>query len=177
MSVKIAFKAIVILYLAYFGWQIVSARDFFQFSEVSYLKHVDIVFHEAGHTLFALFGDIVYTLAGSFFQVLVPAFFAGYFLFYRKELFSAGILLFWTAESMTDAAFYIADAQKTIIPLLGNQDGGAQGHDWNHLFTLFGILEKTDAIAGIAFFFSWLVFAGAFITMSYSLYREMKSKD
>lgn len=57
------------------------------------------------------------------------------------------------AESFVDVGYYVADAQKTMLPLLGNSEGGPDGHDWNYLLNTLGILDKTDAIAGAAFFF------------------------
>ena len=84
---KILFKIAIFIYLLYFAFQILSAQDFYQFARVDYLKNVNIVFHEAGHTVFALFGDFLRTLGGSFLQVFVPLMLAAYFLSGGKKFF------------------------------------------------------------------------------------------
>lgn len=99
--VKIIVKIAVFAYLLYFAYQILSAGDFYQFAEIDYLKNVNIIFHEAGHTLFALFGNFLFTLGGSFLQILIPFAFAVYFFIWRKEIFSGGVILFWVGESAT----------------------------------------------------------------------------
>jgi len=169
---KIILKALVLFYLLYFAFQILSAQDFYQFAQADYLKNVNIVFHEAGHTVFALFGDFLRTLGGSFLQVFVPLMLAVYFFIWRKEIFSGGVMLFWTGESVIDVSWYIADAQKTLLPLLGNPDGGRAGHDWHYLLSTLGVLDKTDAIAGAVFLSAGLIFLYAFLAMLHSIYLD-----
>ena len=176
-SLKIIIKATIIFYLLYFAFQILFAQDFYQFAQVDYLKNVNIAFHEAGHTLFALFGDFLRTLGGSFLQVFVPLILAVYFFIWRNEIFSGGMMLFWMGESIIDVSWYIADAQKTLLPLLGNPDGGREGHDWHYLLNAFGALDKTDAIAGAAFAFAGLIFLCAFLAMAYSIYLDFVKTD
>ena len=50
----------------------------------SFLDGVDLIFHEAGHVMFAPLGDTLMLMGGSLFQVLVPAALAGVF-FWRGE--------------------------------------------------------------------------------------------
>ena len=142
-SIKTILKTLVLFYLLYFASQILSAQDFYQFAQADYLKNVNIVFHEAGHTVFALFGDFLRTLGGSFLQVFVPLMLAAYFFIWRKEIFS-----------------------------LGNPDGGRAGHDWHYLLSTLGVLDKTDAIAGAAFAFAGLIFLRAFLVMLHSIYLD-----
>ena len=175
--IKIALKMLVLFYLSYFMSQILSAQDFYQFAQVDYLKNVNIVFHEAGHTLFALFGDFLRTLGGSFLQVFVPLMLAAYFFIWRKEIFSGGVMLFWTGESIIDVGWYIADAQKTLLPLLGSPDGGRAGHDWHYLLNALGVLDKTDAIAGAAYFFGTTIFILAFVSMIFSIYQDYQNTN
>ena len=172
---KIILKALVLFYLLYFAFQILSAQDFYQFARVDYLKNVNIVFHEAGHTLFVLFGDFLRTLGGSFLQVLVPLALAVYFFIWRKEIFSGGVMLFWAGESVIDVSWYIADAQKTLLPLLGSPDGGRAGHDRHYLLSTFGVLDKTDAIADAAYFFGMIIFIFAFVPMIFSIYQDYQN--
>ena len=172
---KIILKTLVLFYLLYFASQILSAQDFYQFTQVDYLKNVNIAFHEAGHTLFALFGDFLRTLGGSFLQVFLPLMLAVYFFIWRKEPFSGGVMLFWVAESIIDVSWYIADAQKTLLPLLGNPNGGRAGHDWHYLLNTLGVLDKTDAISGAVFLFGTAIFILAFVLMIFSIYQDYQN--
>ena len=174
---KIILKTSIFLYLLYFGWQIWATQDFFQFSEVDYIKNANIIFHEAGHTLFIFFGDFLHTLGGSLLQIAILFLLALYFLLLRKEVFSTGVMLFWTAGSITDVGFYVADAQKTFIPLLGFPGGGAAGHDWHYLLGVMGVLDKTDMIAGVVFLFAGIFFVCAFLLLLYSLYLDFLKLD
>ena len=175
--IKIALKMLVLFYLSYFMSQILSAQDFYQFAQVDYLKNVNIVFHEAGHTLFALFGDFLRTLGGSFLQVFVPLMLAAYFFIWRKEIFSGGVMLFWTGESIIDVGWYIADAQKTLLPLLGSPDGGRAGHDRHYLLNALGVLDKTDAISGATYFFGVTIFILAFVLMIFFMYQDYQNTN
>ena len=174
-SIKTILKTLVLFYLLYFASQILSAQDFYQFAQADYFKNVNIVFHEAGHTVFALFGDFLRTLGGSFLQVFVPLMLAAYFFIWRKEIFSGGVVLFWTGESIIDVSWYIADAQKTLLPLLGNPDGGRAGHDWHYLLNTLGVLDKTDAISGAVFLFGTAIFILAFVLMIFSIYQDYQN--
>jgi len=174
---KIILKTLVLFYLSYFAFQILSAQDFYQFAQADYLKNVNIVFHEAGHTVFALFGDFLRTLGGSFLQVFVPLMLAVYFFIWRKEIFSGGVMLFWAGESVIDVGWYIADAQKTLLPLLGNPDGGRAGHDWHYLLTALGVLDKTDAISGATYFFGVTIFILAFVLMIFFMYQDYQNTN
>lgn len=104
---------------------------------------INLVFHEAGHTIFMFFGTFIHVLAGSGFEVFVPAFCVGYFI--RKQQFgSAAVLGFWLGQSILNVAIYAGDAVEQVLPLLGG-DGGQ--HDWNYLLNETGLINYTDSIA------------------------------
>ena len=47
-------------------------------------------------------------------QIAIP-FACFIFSAFEKEVFSTGVMLFWTAGSITDVGFYVADAQKHLF--------------------------------------------------------------
>lgn len=112
-----------------------------------FLHGVNLIFHEAGHTLFLFFGQFLHILGGSAFQVIVPAVCAGAFLLHSQRA-SFAVALFWTGESVTDVAIYMADARARALPLLG---GDGVMHDWNYLLSALGLLDWTRALAGLTF--------------------------
>jgi hypothetical protein len=103
-----------------------------------------LVFHEAGHVLFMPFGEFLMVLGGSLFQLLVPAFFVGYFA-WRRDPFAVCFAALYLAASMVDVGVYIADARAGELPLLG---GERSNHDWTYLLIELNALEKDTAIGG-----------------------------
>jgi hypothetical protein len=103
-----------------------------------------LIFHEAGHVLFMPFGEFMMVLGGSLFQLMVPAFFVGYFL-YRRDRFSACAAGLYLAASMAGVALYIADARAGELPLLG---GDRTSHDWTFLLIEMKLLKHDVRIGG-----------------------------
>ena len=108
---------------------------------LGFLHMVDLVFHEAGHVIFAIFGQFAGILGGSLNQVLIPAICAGYFLWHGQR--AAGALcLGWTGESISDVAVYAADGRDMRLPLLA--DGLI--HDWNWLLSALSLREQAEPV-------------------------------
>src|SRR6185436_11597293 len=97
---------------------------------LAFVHLVDLVFHEAGHVIFGIFGRFLGILGGSLNQVLIPAICTGYFVWHRQPA-AAAVMLFWVGESVTDVAIYVADGRDMALPLL------AEGliHDWNWILS------------------------------------------
>ncbi len=110
------------------------------------IDNVNLVIHEAGHTITMFFGEFIYIAGGSLLQIIFPLLFAFYF-WRRSEVISTGIMLLWTGESMVGVGIYAADAIDMQLPLLG---GDGVIHDWNYLLTHTGLLAHAHGIgAGI----------------------------
>ena len=75
--------------------------------------------------------------------MLLPAVCALIFL-HQGQLVSFAVVLFWTVESITDVAIYMADARAQALPLIG---GHAAMHDWNYLLGQLHLLAWTQALA------------------------------
>ena len=113
-------RALGLLVLALLGWQILERElDFHSTTEpLRFIHGIDLAIHETGHT-FALFVPrFLHVLAGSALQVILPAVCAWTFL-QQRQFGSFAVALFWTGESVTDVAIYMADAKKRALPLLG----------------------------------------------------------
>lgn len=155
----VAGRALGLLILAVLGWQVFAqGLDFFRASAaLRFLHGVNLIFHEAGHTIFLLFGQFLHVLGGSALQVLVPAVCAGYFLLHR-QMASFAVALFWAGESITDVAVYMADAPTRALPLLG---GDGVIHDWNYLLDAVGLLNWAGALATLTFGVGTLIILAA----------------
>jgi hypothetical protein len=133
---------------------------------LSFISLVDLVFHEAGHVIFGLFGSFVGALGGSLNQVLVPAVCTLAFA-RQRQLAAAAVTLFWTGENVLAVAVYVADARVTRLPLL------AEGltHDWNFLLGRLGLLAWAEALGRLVFVLGALTLLVALALLALDLAR------
>lgn len=124
-------------------------------SLVLFMVHnVNLVFHEAGHWIFGVFGsETLMILGGSLNQVLIPLVVAASF-WARREAVGFAFGLFWMFESFVDVSVYMADARALQLPLIGGL--GEEAHDWRNLFMHWGLLSKDTAIAGYVRKIGWI---------------------
>ncbi|MFL6677541.1 MAG: hypothetical protein ACJ8IK_04310 [Burkholderiaceae bacterium] len=109
-----------------------------------------LVFHEAGHVLFRLFGEWVAVLGGSLFQVLLPLILSGALLWKNRDPFGASIGLWLAGVSVMDVAPYMYDAWEPRLTLLGGGTGNDSFHDWIYLFDSVNQLHHAQRIGAIA---------------------------
>ena len=137
-----------------------------------FIDNVDLVIHEAGHVVFALFGHMVYVLGGSIMQVLFPLIFLFAFLKQGDRL-SATVMASWAGYSLVNVGVYMADAIPLQLPLLS---GDSSTHDWLYLFSHFGILSSSPAIGNATIFIGRFVILGAFLVGTMMLIGERSTK-
>jgi hypothetical protein len=119
-----------------------------------------LIFHEAGHVIFMPFGEFMMVLGGSLFQLMVPAFFVGYFM-RRGDPFAACFAGLYLAASLSGTAIYIADARAGELPLLG---GDRTSHDWTFLLIELNMLDRDVAIGRFVQNTAITVFWGCLVT-------------
>lgn len=129
----------ILLYFAYLFAKYIENPHYW-----SFLNNVNLIFHEAGHLIFMLFGDFVMTLGGSLFECLLPCLLTIPF-FISRNYFGVSFCLCWLSVALFDTSLYIGDAQERSLPLLG----GNTSHDWNYLLNELGLLAQDDLIATI----------------------------
>jgi len=116
-------------------------------STYRFLDRVDLVFHEAGHPIFGLFGEFIGILGGTLMQLLIPAIVVGYF-FFHQQLYSGAVSLFWLAQSFFNVSVYVRDARQQALPLLGGED---TLHDWGYLLGRLGLLGWDQALGNLVY--------------------------
>jgi len=104
-----------------------------------------LVFHEAGHVLFMLFGQFLTVAGGTLGQLIMPAVLCGALL-WKRDPFGAAIGLWLFGVSVLDVAPYVYDAKVPQLMLLGGRTGEDGGHDWIHLLSTLGLLERSQGI-------------------------------
>jgi hypothetical protein len=161
----VAGRALGLLVLCVLGWQIVArGLDFFRAGPLLRFIHgVDLIIHEAGHAIFLLFGQFLQALGGSLVEVAVPALCAGYFL-WQRQVASFAVALFWTGETITDVAIYMADAPTMALPLVG---GGH--HDWRYLLSTLGLVGAARFLGTLTYGLGVLLVLTAIVILAVDL--------
>jgi hypothetical protein len=102
------------------------------------LLHLTVIlFHEAGHVIFAPFGEVIRVAGGTLGQLLMPLICA-HSLRRHGDRFGAALCLAWAAMSLMDCAYYAWDAADPILPLIGGGTGADSFHDFIFLFEHWG---------------------------------------
>jgi hypothetical protein len=155
-------RILLTLALIPFSWHAFHDR----YGEVPLLSGIDLAIHEFGHMLFmpfgiAFLGRTMVILGGSLTQVAVPLIFMLYFLRNRdgaRDLHAAMVCLWWTSMNLLSVAIYCADARAGVRMLVSGETGQeSDGHDWNNLLRIWGVLSKDTMIAGKMRGVAWLL--------------------
>lgn len=134
------------------------------------LDGANLIFHEAGHVLLTFFGDFLQILGGSLMQVVIPSTCTVYFWLHEQRSSSA-VTLFWTGESITNVAIYVADARRMELPLIGGD------HDWNYLLGRLGLLNQAESLGRFVFFLGVITILLALALLISDLARSRKQVD
>src|SRR5574343_168918 len=164
LNLKKLLGAILIIWFYFFY----SIQDL-SLSNWTFIDSVDLIFHEAGLTIFFMFGELFRVFAGSFTQVLIPTIIASYF-FSRRDYYSMSAILLWVGHSIVNVAIYISDSIVQQLPLLG---GDGVIHDWNFILNHFGMLKYTHTISQMVHFSGDMIsIIGAVLIVFFSFDNE-----
>jgi hypothetical protein len=156
-------KLVVILLIAGYGlfyhatYSIDAVLNSQQIFVTRILHGANLIFHEAGHMIFMIFGQFMHVLGGSLTQILIPAGITAHFIYHRQR-FSAAVTLAWMAENFWDVSIYIKDAQLRELPLIVDN---IDAHDWHNLLTWMGMLSLDRVIGNLVFFLGIVIYITA----------------
>lgn len=103
--------------------------------------------HEAGHTFASLLDWRTFTiLNGSLFQLVIPLLILAYFWTNNHKV-GTQLSLYLVGFSLLDVAFYIADAERRQLPLIGGLP--KEAHDWHNLLLKWNAMNAGVTIAVI----------------------------
>jgi hypothetical protein len=112
----------------------------------------NLVFHEAGHPIFGLFGSrFLMYLGGTLGQLAFPV--AAAILFARRR--QTGSLLaavLWIGVNLVNIGIYAADAEVRVLPLLAPD---IDSHDWWNMLGTLGVRHHATAIGGFFKALGW----------------------
>ena len=126
--------------------------------------------HEAGHSIFIFFGQMMSMLGGTIFQLLIPVSISLYFLL-RKDYFSFAFTLFWIGDNLFNISTYIKDARAMNLPLLVT----GSIHDWNWLLSEWGLLELDQTIGGFVYRLGTLALISCLLIMISTIILDLKT--
>jgi hypothetical protein len=122
------------------------------------LDGADLLFHEAGHPLFSVFGWRFLTiLGGTLGQLAFPVLAAVVFA-RRRETASFAVAVIWIGFNLVNIGTYAADGEARLLPLVGaDQDG----HDWWNMLGALGLRSSAPGIGRFIRFWGWTLEAVA----------------
>jgi hypothetical protein len=112
----------------------------------SFLHGPLLVFHEAGHVVFSLFGHFMTIAGGTLGQLIMPAVLCGALLVTNRDPFGAAIGLWLIGVSLLDVSPYVYDALYPQLTLLGGGTGEQGGHDWIYLLGELHLLKRAHGL-------------------------------
>jgi hypothetical protein len=136
-----------------------------------FLDNLTLILHEAGHTIFGIFGWRFLTiLGGTLMQLLIPFLIVIYgFTNYKQKVTQTG--LYWLGFSWLDSSAYAADAFYRQLPLIGNLPKSA--HDFRNMLTQLGWIEDYMTVAWIMF---WTGTILLMISITYPFLKRKRTK-
>ncbi len=143
----------------------------------SFLHGPLLVFHEAGHVVFALFGEWMAVAGGTLMQLAMPLVLAAALLRRNRDPFGAAVGLWFLGVSLLDVAPYVYDALAPQLMLLSGHTGEEGGHDWIYLLGSLGWLPRAQALGtlvhrlGALTVLASLLWAGWWLRLAYARTR------
>ncbi len=130
----------------------------------------DLVFHEAGHPLFGVFGSKLLTyLGGTLAQLAIPA--AAAVAFARRRATAAfAVALVWLGFNLVNVGAYAADAMDRALPLLAPD---VDSHDWWNVLGMLGVRERCRGIGGTIAGAGWALWA---LAPAWSGWRSLRAR-
>lgn len=136
-----------------------------------FIDHANLVFHEAGHMFFSWFGHTLMILGGTLGELLVPLM-VGIYFGLRRETAGAAFAGFWFFENFLYIGTYMADARAEALPLVGT--GETLDHDWNILFSQWGVLLHDTGIGATT---RWLGWCGMLAAMAWLAWMHLRTAE
>lgn len=110
---------------------------------------VTLIIHEAGHTIFGVFGWRFLTiLGGTLMQLIIPLLIVLYG-FINKQYKTTQCAFYWLGFAWLDTAVYAADAYYKQLPLLGNLPKSS--HDFGNLLSQLQWLDHYKSVAWVLY--------------------------
>ncbi|MHB8173920.1 MAG: hypothetical protein ACYDFU_05615 [Nitrospirota bacterium] len=129
--------------------------------EYHFIDGVNVLFHEAGHPFFGLFGsELLMIMGGTLGQLIMPLI-VFFNFFFTGQRYSSAIAGLWFSENFFPISVYAKDAVAMELPLVGNGD---RIHDWNYMLGRLDMLNRDQQVGNLIHGIG-LIFIGVFFLM------------
>ena len=135
----------MLAYLAYASYRSLTDYEYWNI-----FSGITLAIHEAGHVIFAPFGEMLGVAGGSITQLAVPVIAALLFL-RQREYFGISVAVAWLSMSLANLATYIGDARSQDLPLV-SLGSGDPIHDWHFILGRYAMLGDDHALARFTMF-------------------------
>lgn len=130
------------------------------------IDNVNLIVHEGGHFFFSWFGETMGILGGTLGELLAPLLIAIYFFWHRQTV-ALAFAAFLFFENFLYIGVYMADARSLALPLVGSGE-----HDWEILFSQWGVLGHDRAIGGLTRRLGWI---GMLATLAWLIWMSRRT--
>ena len=130
------------------------------------LDSANLAFHEAGHHIYGILGDTLALYGGLLGQLTFPIVVMIVF-FVRREPAAVAVGAIWAAQNLFSIARYMADARARDLPLVGGTE-----HDFEHIFTRWGVLDQDVSIAETTRTIGWIGMALPLVWLAWRYRRD-----
>lgn len=130
------------------------------------LDDANLAFHEAGHVFYGFLGATAALYGGILGQLTFPLLAVAIFWWRRQPHAVAGAAI-WGFQNLFGIARYMADARARELPLVGGTE-----HDFEHIFTRWGVLARDVAIGDTTRSIAWFGLLGAVAWLGWRWHRD-----
>jgi hypothetical protein len=128
------------------------------------IDYVNLMIHEGGHFFFSWFGYTITILGGTLGELIVPFLCALYF-FWKREVTAVAFCGFWFFENFLYIGTYMADARAQVLQLVGSGE-----HDWEVLFTQWGLMLQDQKIGHAIRAIGWIGMIASVLWLAWRIY-------
>jgi len=115
------------------------------------LDNVNLMIHEAGHLFFSFFGGETITILGGTLGELIVPLLLGLYFWWRRHTAAVAFCSFWFFENFLYIGTYMMDVTLGRLQLIGSGE-----HDWEILFTKWGLVGRDLAVGAMTRRLGWL---------------------
>jgi len=126
----------------------------------AFISYINLIFHEAGHTIFFSAPRFFSVLMGSGMELFIPVFLTWYFLD-KDKLLGTLFCLWWSGTALVSIGIYAGDAVVRQLPLLGRE---AVIHDWAYMLGRLDWFAHAETIGNL-FYYSGVGVMGVALTL------------
>ncbi len=139
-------RAILLAVFAIWGLRLIGLDFRDESFNNTFLHRPLLVFHEAGHVAFMLFGEFLTIAGGTLGQLIMPMVLCGALLYTNRDPYGAAFGLWLFGVSLLDVAPYAYDALHPQLIMLGGHTGEDGPHDWIYLLSETHLLKRAQGI-------------------------------